>query len=376
MKINILSGEGDPRDPKTWSGTPFNIYNALVKNNYLENVFLINGNNIFYRYTNKLLRRYYNYLTRSNRPDMINFSYKYLRLINSLIVIKLTKKSKSKRTLHCGTLTLPFIKIPKNQFHYLFIDGTWNLWVKSATNIASFSTNDIDRIEQLEYKSFHQVNHIFSIGEHVKENLVKHYKILPEKITVVGTGTGIIQPYFGKKDYNNGKILFVAKGRFDDKGGNLVLKGFIKALEKNPGLHLSIVGQNNYNDLTKHPNISTYGFIPIEELQELFNSHSLFVMPALNEPWGLVYIEALLCKMPIIGLNKNSFPELSGYGKFGIGIDNSNPDVLANTIVQLFANVNSMESMGIKGQEHALNNFTWDLTVQKMINVIYPKYIS
>lgn len=372
MKINILSGEGDPRNTKTWSGTPFNIYTSLKKKKYLGEVFSIEENELHKSYISKALTRYYNFITRNNRPDMINFSFKYLRLLNSYIVYKLTKKSESKHSLHCGTLTLPFIRIPKNQSHYLYIDGTWNLWVNSATNISFFSEKNKNTIEQLEYKSFQQVKHIFSIGQHVKENLINHYKISPEKITIVGTGTGVIQPYLGKKDYKNNKILFAAKGRFEDKGGELVLKAFDKALKKNPNLHLSIVGQNHYSDITKHPNISTYGFIPIQELQELFNTHSLFIMPALNEPWGLVYIEALLCKMPIMGLNKNSFPELSGNGKFGVGIEGSNPDNLADSILQLFENIDTMEIMGEKGQEYALNNFSWDLTVEKIINVIYP----
>lgn len=45
-----------------------------------------------------------------------------------------------------------------------------------------------------------------------------------------------IEPFTGEKDYENVHILFVAKLRFDDKGGLLLLEGFKKAQRKNPRL--------------------------------------------------------------------------------------------------------------------------------------------
>ncbi|RZL69170.1 MAG: glycosyltransferase [Pedobacter sp.] len=191
-----------------------------------------------------------------------------------------------------------------------------------------------------------------------------------EKITVVGTGTGIIKPFYEKKNYTKPKILFAAKGRFKDKGGDLVLKAFFKALETLPELELSIVGQNDYSDQISHPRIKTYGFVSIEELQQLFNSHSLFLMPALNEPWGLVYIEAMLCKMPIVGLNRNSFPELSKNGEYGAIISEPDSVALADSIIRLFEDPIQLEQIGIEAQKFALANFTWENTVNKILKVM------
>jgi glycosyltransferase involved in cell wall biosynthesis len=112
------------------------------------------------------------------------------------------------------------------------------------------------------------------------------------------------------------------------------------------------------------------GFVSVEELQELFNTHSLFLMPALNEPWGLVYLEAMACKMPIMGLTRNSFPELSGHGKYGFAIDEADPAMLAHALVEAFRNPERLKEMGEQGQRFCLSTFSWNKTVDRILEVV------
>ncbi len=359
-KINICSLK-DPKNPKTWSGTPFNLYNELEKLNCLAVTFSsMPTSNIVKKLVEKI---YYNNSKNTERGILS-------RYLNSERVKRMTKNSSSNLTLHLGTLDLPFFIFPKNQKHYLFCDITWNLWSLHSTQMQGYKGKLLKDAERLEQKSYDQMEHIFTISEYVKEDLITHYKINPEKISVVGTGLGVIQPYFGKKDYSNGKILFVAKGRFEDKGGNLVLKAFEMASKINPNLELIIVGQNEYTEQLKGKNIKTFGFIPIEELQNIFNECSLFLMPAINEPWGLVYLEALACKMPIVGLNKNSFPEISQHGKYGFGLNDKDPEKLCKILIEAFSDNKKMEKMGKAGQEFCLEKFSWSNTGSKIMSVI------
>ncbi|MFZ4591370.1 MAG: glycosyltransferase family 4 protein [Ignavibacteria bacterium] len=364
IKLNICS-IGDSKNPNTWSGTPFNLYSELLKLDCLGDVInpIASTNKYENKFTELISKLYY----RSS------YNYERGRLRRYLYSGKVkteTARSFSNLTLHTGTLTLPFLSLPCNQKHYLFCDSTWKLWSSFSTDMNGFSVRLLKDAEELEKKAYHQMEHIFPISEYVKYNLIEHYGISSDKITVVGTGLGVIKPFTGKKTYSNGKILFAAKGRFGDKGGNLVLEAFRLALKSNPNLELSIVGQNEYTEKIKLPNVKVYGFIPIEELQVIFNNSSLFLMPALNEPWGLVYLEALVCKIPIIGMNRNSFPEISDYGNYGFGLDNVNPELLSKIIINAFENPVQLEEMGKKAQEYCLNKFTWEKTVLKIIHKI------
>jgi glycosyltransferase involved in cell wall biosynthesis len=308
LKINICS-IGDPKDPKTWSGTPFTIYSELKSRACLGIAF----NSM--AFSSKICRVLIRLVSLFYYGKSVDLGHGRIeRSLNAKKCFNETLKSNTNITLHTGTMDMPFSKYPECQKHFLFCDSTFNLWSSYATNKGLYSKKLLRDAEKLEIQSYSQFEHIFSISEYVKDNLISHYGLSPEKITVVGTGLGVIEPYFGEKHYSNNKILFAAKGRFEDKGGFLVIEAFKIAKNSNPNLELIIVGQNNYTSKINLPNVKTYGFIPKEALQKLFNECSLFLMPAINEPWGLVYLEALACKMPIVGLNRNSFPEISGGG--------------------------------------------------------------
>lgn len=361
IKLNICSF-GDSTNPKTWSGTPFNIYTELLGMDRLGNVINVELKRKRYIIAKVLSKVYY--------ADSLNWQH---GMINRYFCAYYAKKNinecNSKYTLHLGTLGLPFRKLENGRKNYLFCDSTWNLWNNNATNSKNTPQLLFDA-ERLEQESYMQMDHIFTISEYVKQNLISHYKIDAKKITVVGTGLGVIAPYFKAKDYSNGKILFVAKGRFEDKGGPSVIEAFKIASRINPNLELTIVGQDKYIEEINVKNIKTYGYVELRKLQELFNNSSLFLMPAVNEPWGLVYLEAMACKMPIVGLNKNSFPEISANGNNGFGLKRLDVNELAQVLVDAFSNPQKLEEMGSRAQEFCLRKFSWKKTVQKIIETI------
>jgi glycosyltransferase involved in cell wall biosynthesis len=365
-RLNICA-DGNPTDPKTWSGTPYKIYTELLKKDRCALAFDANNSKIINLVMSLCSIPFYG--TSHIRRGPLR------RYACALKTIIKTYMSESKHTLHMGTLSSPFAVTLSNQNHYVLCDSTWNLWNKCSTEQLACSEKTLKTFEVLEQKAYSQMKHIFSISEYVKENLMNYYGISKDKITVVGSGLGgAIVPYYGEKDYSNRKILFIAKDRFKDKGGELVVESFLKAIDYDPALHLTIVGNADIMKMVVHPNISVLGYVPLNELQELFNTHALFFMPALNEPWGLVYLEAMACRMPIIGLNRNSFPELSGYGQFGYGLDTQDPSVIGHFLAELFNNTDELCGIGLKAQEYCVKKFKWENMVDIITNVIDREY--
>ncbi|MBO6575880.1 MAG: glycosyltransferase family 4 protein [Rhodothermales bacterium] len=269
-----------------------------------------------------------------------------------------------------GSLTLPFRRAPQGQHHYLFCDATWNLWKAGATDMAHFHPRLVESAERLERQAYEQAAHVFPIAEYVREDLINHYGLAPEKVTAVGTGLGLVKPFHGEKDGTRKRILFTAKGRFFDKGGPLAVQAFRLAREQDPELELTLVGCEDGLQLPPTQGMTTLGFVPFEELQRLFETHHLFLLPATNEPWGLVYLEAMACGMPIVGLNRNSFPELSGGGRFGWAPPAETPEALAQTLLHAFADRARLYQMGRRARTRCLREYTWGGTVRTMIDVI------
>lgn len=362
--IAITSSSGDPKNPKNWSGTPSNIAKALEALGVT--VIGIDASLTKYR---KLA--YYAY----GRVRGFGTDYARGRLARNTsakVVQRHSKTLSSRKVLHVGTLDLPMPKPDLEVEHYLYCDSTWYLWSQYATNIAQYSPKMLRVAEQLERESYAQIKHFFPISEYVRDNLIEHYQIEPQRITVVGSGRGKIEPFQGEKNYHNALILFVAKIRFEDKGGTLLIEGFKKAQQQNPSLKLVIVGQDSYRELIGSvPNVTVTGFIPWEELQHLFDTAALFAMPSPNEPWGLVYLEALACKTPILGLNRNSLPEITRHGKYGFLINNPTPDEIAKAILEAFSDPNRLRAMGEAGQQFCLENFSWERVARKIYSVMF-----
>ncbi len=361
LTINLCA-LGDPKSGSTWSGTPHNIYQILAQQGQCATAFNADVPHRTKQILSLLTIPFY------GRADYVRAPWR--RYACSWQAAQMTAKSPSPHTLHMGTLSLPFWKVPSGQHHYLFCDSTWDLWSRHATNMAGYSPRFSRTIDGLACRAYSQVRHIFSISHYVKENLVQHYGVPAEKVTVVGTGLGVIRPFHGQKQHTNRKILFTAKGRFKDKGGELVLAAFQNAQAIDPQLELTIVGSKDGQQFDHFSNVTTYGFVSLELLQELFETHSLFVMPAYNEPWGLVYLEAMACKMPIMGLNRNSMPELTGNGEFGFCLADNSPEAVGREMVAAFAENGRLQKMGEKAQAYCLENFSWEKTVNTILDVI------
>lgn len=355
-----LCAFGDPTSPRTWSGTPFNIYRELVARQQCADTFDVERHPLR-RVVASLAARLYGTRDLNRTPP--------LRYARAAEAARRTARSVSRHTLHTGTLALPFVRRPRGQRHYLFCDSTWNLWSRHATDMAGYPARLMATVEALERRAYEQMDHIFPTSQYVRQDLIDHYGVPPAKITPVGTGLGVIQPFHGEKDYAGGRILFVAKGRFADKGGDLVLAAFALARRRNPRLELTIVGQNDYASLSGE-GVTALGHLSIEDLQQVFNTHALFLMPALNEPWGLVYLEAMACGMPIVGLNRNSFPELAGAGERGFAIDQASADALAATLVDAFADPARLHAMGERAYRYSTQTFSWSRTVGTILAAV------
>jgi glycosyltransferase involved in cell wall biosynthesis len=365
-KIAVAS-YGHPLNYRTWSGTPFHICNELKKRNLLGATIDIEG------YAGGFTKKFYTVISRLIYYGSFDAERgMFQRKMRADNLRKEILENNVKQVLHMGLLGLPYNTKDLAVKNYMYCDYAWNLWVKQSSLARKCSKKLLEDAEVLERDSFRQMDHIFTTSRFLKDNIAEHYSISEDKITVAGTGRGKLEPYSGEKNYKNGKILFVAKdGLFVDKGGLILVNAFEIAKKKNPALILNIVGDISSKKYVRNiPGVNVHGFVPFDQLQKFFNESSLYVMPAVKESWGLVYLEAMSCKMPVIGFNKNSIPEIICNGEFGFAIDEENPELLSDMILEAFSDPERLKGMGEKGQDYVLKNFTWERTVDKMLDKI------
>jgi|SRR5450631_541709 glycosyltransferase involved in cell wall biosynthesis len=361
-KIVVVSGEGNPSDPRTWSGTPSNLIEGL-RGIGCE----VTGFNLL---PDRPVRAVITALSL-----VAGFGKEYRRTpFFTMYSDMMAPKSLPPESaiLHMGLCTIPHRRKVGDGRHAIYLDTTFNQISKYA--IRAYSSAIHRKYEQFEIACLKAADHIFTVSECAMNDLINHYSISPGRVTSVGTGLGKIRPKTGDKDYSSRTVLFVAKQRFEDKGGMLLLEGFRLAQVEDPRLKLIVVATEPYRQVVEAiPGASFKSNLPWDELENLFNSASLFAMPALYEPWGLVYLEALACRTPILGLNRNAVPEFTQDGKFGFLIDEATGPAVANALSGAFADTEQLANMGRSAQLYVQGHYGWDKTAIRIDEALFPK---
>lgn len=75
------------------------------------------------------------------------------------------------------------------------------------------------------------------------------------------------------------------------------------------------------------------GKVPIDDLPDLYRAADIFALPSTGEGFGIVFLEAMACGIPAIGLNIGGAPDALADGELGICVDEQDfPAALARAL--------------------------------------------
>lgn len=93
------------------------------------------------------------------------------------------------------------------------------------------------------------------------------------------------------------------------------------------------------------------------DIPQLLKSSDIFVLPSLNEAFGLVLLEAMMAKLPIIATDNGGIPEIITNGKNGILVPPKNAQAIANAIEKLLSSPELVRKMSEQNQEDVRSTF-------------------
>jgi glycosyltransferase involved in cell wall biosynthesis len=100
------------------------------------------------------------------------------------------------------------------------------------------------------------------------------------------------------------------------------------------------------------------GFLPHDEVASLYAAFDIFVHPSVEEPFGLVLVEAMACRRPVIAVDGGGVPEIIRTGREGVLLPPRRPDAIADAIVGLLGNPEQTAAMVRAALERVLTCFT------------------
>lgn len=228
---------------------------------------------------------------------------------------------------------------------------------------------------------YKRVRKIFAVSHYVKKSLIETCPVSSGNITVIPDFIELAE--FDKENakVRGGKIVIGMAGRFTPGKGH---EDFIKAAQIiNDKMHgkvkFMIVGSASYKEEEYERKIKTMvkksgleesfeftGFSnPIAEQLKLMD---IFVMPSHEESFGIVLLEAMAMKLPVIATNNAGAKDIVIDNESGILIEPEKPGQIAEKIMQLIQNPDKVKELGRKGRKRVEENFTTESVIPKIVH--------
>lgn len=233
-------------------------------------------------------------------------------------------------------------------------------------------------------KSLKIARHIVTMSEVIKQNIVNHFPIDPEKITVIYEGVSeIFHPYdktevlkFREQYYLSKPYILTIATLEPCKNYPTLLRAF-KRLKTD--WDLVIIGKKGWKyqeifslieELKLAERVKLLGYIPQDYLPLFYNGAEIYIHPSWYEGFGLPVLEAMACGTPTIASNSSSLTEI---GEDAVLYFNpQSVDELIFKIESLVDDKELMNNLKEKGIEQA-KKFTWEKTAQKTLMVLKAK---
>ncbi len=157
--------------------------------------------------------------------------------------------------------------------------------------------------------------------------------------------------------------LFRGKGHFE------LLSALALVKRKHPHVRLAIVGSDYPADsgttrmLGEHASELGIGENVIftgqrSDIASLLAACDVFSLPSFEEPFGLVFAEAMAMKRPVVALTNGGTPEVVEHGKCGLLSPPGNIDALAANLLQLLDDPVLRAQFGAHGRSRVEQHFT------------------
>jgi glycosyltransferase involved in cell wall biosynthesis len=351
----------------TWSGTPFNLREALRRHTRVIDL------GIDWSEVRTLLKYMYARYHRGRWVSTYQWSATWDRVVSRELEASLRKTSVD-AVIEIGDLAvldLPF---------YLYQDLSFDVLEKfyNSAGVPGFDTINLDTIKRRQdrqHKLYESAAGVFAMSEWFANTLVEWSGIPRHKVTVAYAGMNSIEAtaeYYTPLEtevtqYRPVKLLFVGRD-FLRKGGDIVLGALAQLRrEYTPHVQLTVAGPGTWPLPGNIPDgVVFLGDLSTVEVARLYRKHDLFVMPSRFEAFGIVFLEALANGIPVIGRSAFAMPEIIMPGKNGALVYSDDPTELASTIISVLENPAVLE-FTVQSAKDIRAQFSWDAVVERML---------
>lgn len=225
-------------------------------------------------------------------------------------------------------------------------------------------------------ETYHQADEIIAVSNPLSRTIYAEYGVQCKVVPNIVSLHEMVEYKPHGKVFNFVSAANLLRG----KGFDLLIKAMSRVVKDFPDVRLTIYGdgpcRKEYENMIEKfglsQNVTLYGRYERNELPEKYAEADAFVLASRGETFGVVYIEAMACGLPVIGTICGG-PEDFINKDVGLLVPKEDVDQLASAMMRMIQNITSYDRRYISN--YALSCFSSE-RVADMILKVYQNIIQ
>lgn len=232
---------------------------------------------------------------------------------------------------------------------------------------------------------------VVAISPPVKDHLVNDFNVSEEKVFLINNGIDL-ESFQAVDDQNRQEnrrkfnilqtpVIGMVSRLADVKGHSVLIDAMPLIIAEFPNVLLFLAGDGKMKaqlqaqavslNITNHVMFASV-FNPSGTILSLFD---VFVMPSIEEGFGLSGMEAQASGLPIVASNVGGIPLFVFHEKTGLLVEPKNSQALAQAILRFLKDPDFAKRIGSQARKFIQENFSSEITATKTLEM-YQKVLS
>ncbi len=232
-------------------------------------------------------------------------------------------------------------------------------------------------ITRAEWELTYEAWRVITVSQSMAGELTSFFSVPPDKIDVIynGVDTSVYDALDGEdlrefrsRHVGEAERLVFSVGRMVyEKGAHLLVEAAPAVLERVPNTRFALAGKGAMLDILRGradslgigAKVSFMGFVSEADRDALYKVADCAVFPSLYEPFGIVALEAMAARCPVVVSNIGGLAEVVRHGATGLAVPPLAVDALADAIAATLENPAAARARAAQAYDDVRQRFSW-----------------
>jgi glycosyltransferase involved in cell wall biosynthesis len=233
---------------------------------------------------------------------------------------------------------------------------------------------------------------VITCSQYMSDQVKEYFNTPPDKIDVIPNGVDTtpfdeldqvdLTEFRARWALPNERIVFNVGRVVEEKGAHLIVEAAPRVLTQLPNTKFIIAGTGSLverlrqrtHELGIADHVLIAGFISDSDRNRLLKVADAAIFPSLYEPFGIVALEAMAAKCPVIVSEVGGLKEVVKHDVTGVTIYPGNVESTAWGIVHTLSNLQAARARARKAYRIVKRDFNWDRIAELTI-AVYERII-